>query len=303
MNDYLLESQKRQRRSDNLRINNNSSGSDHTLPQVEPEPLSPTKNSTAYKILTIERQAKINVTFNNICIILFFTLFPLGVIASTFANIKWFLMVQNTEYNYWVNLFFIQKSCAEDVTYPLRQSPLCEDSDEVYFHPMLLFYINGCKDGDLTKDDPSNLCAVMASSYYSGLLAGITIILGMFLHIFHIIQLMRITFSRNPNLIRGFHPLRVAYFTMFLYIAPLVYWLFASASIINYNSKKDLLQRFGLSFYCYLGAILFYVLLVLWFRRVYKKGIRRNLVNTLLNAEKKYVGEFESTSNYENMFN
>jgi len=293
MNDYLLESQKRDRRSNLLRINNNSSSSDHTLPQVEPEPISPTKNSTAYKILTIERQAKINVTFNNICIILFFTLFPLGIIAATFGYVKWFLMVQTAEYNYWVNLFFIQKSCTQDASLPIRYSPLCQDSQTVYFHPMILFYINGCKDGDLTKDDPSNLCTAMASSYYSGLLAGITIILGLFLHIFHIIQLMRITFSRNPNLIRGFHPLRVAYFVMFLYIAPFVYWLFASASIINYNSKKDLLERFGLSFYSYLASVLFYVLLVLWFRKVYKKGIRRNLVNTLLNAERKYESEFE----------
>jgi len=291
MNDYLLESQKIKRDPVSLEVDDQRGKTSNSAMQVSTVPM---ENSTAFKILMQDRQAKVNITFNTLFMILILNIFPLLAFISTYPNLNWFLMVETQKYDYWSNFLFIKKEC-NSLSELQTASQFCSEAEvTVYFHFLLKFYWNGCKDGQLTLDDPSNLCSVVASYTYSGLIGCIATLLGILIHSVYIYQLAKLSYRRNLSRLKGFSILTILYSTLFFYTGSLLYWLFASATFINKNSKKALGDRFGSSFFCYIGALIASVILTLWFRRVYKKGERKNFVNYLLDAERKYIHNFQA---------
>lgn len=51
------------------------------------------------------------------------------------------------------------------------------------------------------------------------------------------------------------------------------------------------MDRFGFSFYMYFASLILLFLLVIWLNRVFMKGARKNQVNELLEAEKRYLND------------
>lgn len=289
MNDDLLNSRRSIQRPSALRSKLTESRSHYTIENQNNSIAG--ANSTAFKILMLDRQTKANVTLNTLCIILFLNLVPFSVLLSTFFNKSWYLMAQTTNYNYWVNFISIQKICQ-----PSSQTPLCSDGPVIYTELILQFYLQGCPSSNLTYQDPTNLCSVMASYAYSGLIATVTTFLGLILYLVNIYQLLKILWKRDQTRIGGFGPLTVACFAIFFFVGSMVYWFFASATLINDNSELALLQRFGSSAFCYFGSVVLFVLLVLWFQKINSKGRHKNLVTDLLKAEKKYVDQIHGES-------
>lgn len=201
-------------------------------------------------------------------------------------------MAQTSNYNYWVNFVSVQKICQ-----PTSTSSLCSNGGGVIYTELMLdFYLQGCPSSNLTYQDPSNLCSVMASYAYSGLVATITTFLGLILYLIHIYQLVKILWNRDETRIGGFGALTVACFAIFFFVGSMVYWFFASATLINDNSELSLLPRFGSSSFCYFGSVVIFVLLVLWFQKINSKGRHKNLVTDLLKAERKYIDQIHGES-------
>jgi len=253
---------------------------------------SSTKNWIAFKILRIERQAKMNVIFNNIFLTLFFSIICLGLNISIFFNKSWYLMAETANYEYWVNTILIEKFCQTANT----GLSVCQNSPNVYSLFMLLFNNNGCKYQDLTTDDPENLCSIMKPYFYAGIVASACILVGIVFHFVHISQLISLFRDRNPNDFQGLTPTKISYLIIFFYWMPFFYWIFASGSLFNMNSSLSIWKRFGSSFYCYFGSIILIIVLGIWFRKLYKKGVRKDLVTQLLDAEERYIHGIGVTS-------
>ena len=277
MNDSLLESQVRPRK--HLSVEGLRPSEPQT--SMSPEPNRETEGNAAYKILMLDRQAKINVTLNNIFMILFLNLVPFGLILSTIPNMKWFLLKTSNNYDYWVNFLFVQElSSGSETTYALIRC---------FFSPDSCTFNNPVKLLGFTQ--------TMKSYAIAGFVSIVTVLLGLLLHIAHFYQMIAISCTRNPNRIKGFSVITIAYFTIFMYSGSLVYWIFASGAIIDPNvPEKNFFHRVSSSLLCYVIGIVIFILLVLWFSAIYKKGVRKNLVNDLLNAEKKYVDEVDDDS-------
>lgn len=287
MNDHLLDSQKVPRRPP---ISLESQPEITESQKITDKNQHQSGNSTAFKILMIDRQAKVNVTLNNVCVILFLSFLPFLGMVSTLPNVSWFLMAETPNYSYWANLLLIQKEC-KMIGGNSPAAALCGDSQTVYTFLMMKMYLGGCDEGNLTQDDPPNLCSVMASYAYCGLIGSIATVIGLLLHMVHIYQLVKVSWTRDHTRVQGFSVLTIAYAAIFLYIGCFLYWLFGSATLINNNSTQPLIKRFGVSFYIYFASICLFLILTLWFQRTYRKGVRKTLVNNLLNAEKKYIDQ------------
>merc|ERR1712137_1488314 len=144
----------------------------------------------------IDRQAKVNVSLNNVCVLLFLTLVPFFGIISTLPNVSWFLMADTIEYNYSVNLLLLQKECKTSGGNS-NPSPLCDGSQTVYTFLLMKLYLAGCDEGYLTKDDPKNLCSVLASYTYCGLIGSIATFVGLILHLVYLYQLFKVWWNRD----------------------------------------------------------------------------------------------------------
>jgi len=214
MNDYLLESRKLKRNPVFLEVDDqkgkmSNSGGANSNAQME--------NSTAFKILMQDRQAKVNITFNTLFMILILNIFPWLAIVSTYPNLDWFLMVETPKYDYWSNFLFLKKEC-NNFSELQNASQLCEGSETtVYFHFLMKFYLDGCSDGQLSSDDPSNLCSVVTSYAYSGLISCIATCFGLIVHLIYIYQLAELSYKRNLSRLSGFSILTISYCTVFLY--------------------------------------------------------------------------------------
>jgi hypothetical protein len=161
---------------------------------------------------------------------------------------------------------------------------------------MIFFVQAGCEEGTLTKDDPINLCSVITSYFYAGLIAAGVILFGLIFHGVHIAQLAKLGCRSKADLVKGLSSLRVPYLILFCYAASFVYWIFASASLINpnYEIPLTLVEKIGPSMQTYLWSSLAFALLSLWFRWVFKRAFKRTLVNHLLDAEKKFLDALET---------
>lgn len=247
----------------------------------------PEKYAEGFNLMRLDRVAKNKITINKIKMIILLTLLPMAAIVYSFFDYQWFLMVETREYQYWVNLVALEKVCQNMMSLPFCQVP----GTLVYSATTVFLYHNSCQYGDLTSDDPINLCSVLVSYYYSGLIAASIVAVGFLVHLLHIAQMIEICRRGNTQTIKFLDPQKVPYLIMFLYVSPLVYWFFASATPINSNTMDSMIifQRIGSSFIIYAAAAISFIGLSIFFQRVFAQGIRRNLVNDLLNAEIRYI--------------
>lgn len=255
---------------------------------------SPEKYAEGFNLMRLDRAAKNKITINKIKLIIALTLIPMAAIIYSFFNYRWFLMVETKKYQYWVNFLYLENVCQNLLTLPF-----CQVAGSVVYSASTIFlYNNSCQDGNLTSDDPINLCSVLVSYYYSGIISASIVALGIVIHLVHIAQLIEICRRGNTQSIRFLDPQQVPYLIMFLYLSPLVYWIFASATPINNNTMDSLsiFERIGSSFIVYCSAVIGFICLSVFFQRVFAQGIRRNLVNDLLNAEIRYIEEIGPTN-------
>jgi hypothetical protein len=245
------------------------------------EPVSPKKISHGYNLLKSQREASDNITLNNLRVLFILNFAPFGLIISTLFNIKWFIMATGNGNTYWVNLLSIEK--------------YDDQLNLVYNYLMFFFVKDGCQAGSKTKDDPLNLCPVTTSYLYAGLIAAGVIAFGLFFHSVHIMQLAKLGCRRKADLIKGIAALRVPYLILFCYLSAFIYWVFASASLINVNYEKPIpiFDRVGASMKIYVCGTGLFIFLYIWFRWIFKRALKRNLVNHLLDAEKKYLDALE----------
>jgi hypothetical protein len=240
----------------------------------EDEDRSPSKDHKGYKLVERETKTKHSIVLNKIRFIFILNLAPFLLIIYTFFDIHWYLMATTSINSYWTNLLFIEKDNQMNQT--------------VYNIPMLAFIKNDCDYGNLTQNDPPQLCQVLQSYFYSGLIASVVIAFGLFLHILHMIQMARLGCKKSADL----EGLRFHYFIIFCYVSSFIYWIFGSASFINTNSSgTPFLQKIGSSIIYYLSAILVFFLLSIWFEKLIKAATDQKMVHELLNAGNKYVSK------------
>lgn len=277
MNDSLLESsvQGGESKSPSPRASSVFSEEDDKLA------LTPVKISHGYNLLKHKREATDNITLNNLRVLFILNFAPFATIISSLFNRKWFIMATGNGNIYWVNLIWIEK--------------LNQNLVSVYHYIMFLFVQDQCQEMPYTKDDPINLCSVTTSYLYAGLIAAGVIVFGLLFHFIHILQLAKLGCRRKADLIKGLAALRVPYLILFCYISSFIYWIFASASLINtnYEIPIPLLGRIGTSMQLYVWGTFGFAFLFLWFRWVFKRAFKRTLVNHLLDAEKKYLDALE----------
>ena len=255
---------------------------------------SPEKYAEGFNLLRLDRAAQNKITINKIKLIIVLTLMPMAAIIYSFFNYRWFLMVETKKYQYWVNFLYLENVCQNLLTLPFCQTA----GSVVYSASTIFLYSNSCQYGNLTSDDPINLCSVLVSYYYSGIISASIVALGLVVHLIHLGQLIQIWRKGSTHTIRFLDPQQVPYLIMFLYLSPLVYWVFASATPINNNTMDSLsiFERIGSSLIVYCSAVIGFICLSIFFQRVFAQGIRRNLVNDLLNAEIRYIEEIGPTN-------
>lgn len=249
------------------------------------------KFAEGYKLARLDRAAKNTITINKIKMILVLNFLPLiGIIYSLFDT-RWYLIVETKKYNYWLNFIFIENDCRDNPSYPY-----CLNPDKIYWTSIFNLYTDDCQYKGLTNDDPINLCSVLTSYYYSGLIAFGIVFFGIMVQVTHITQLIQVIRRGSTNATKLANPHKVPYLIIFLYAGALVYWFFASATPINKNTVENIsvFGRFGVSALVYAISVGLFMLLAWWFKRLFSKGVRSSLVEDLLNAEIRYVEELES---------
>jgi hypothetical protein len=235
---------------------------------------SPSKDNKGYKLIETQTKSKQNIILNKVRFILMLNFVPFGCILWAFYDVHWYLMASTALNNYWTNLLFIEKENQSNQT--------------VYKILMFDFIKEGCVYKNMTQNDPPQLCQVLQSYFYSGLIASAVILFGLILHGLHMIQLGRLGCRKSAEL----EGLRFHYFIIFCYSSSFIYWIFGSTSFINdNNSSTPFPQNIGSSIFYYLSAILIFTLLSLWLERLIKTTTDQKMVNKLLDAGNKYVSK------------
>ena len=262
-----------------LRMNSDENGTIGNSPSL-------LNQSEGYNLMRLEREAKNEVNMNKLKMIAVLKFILLIIVIATLFDERWYIMAETPDYQYWVNFLFIRKICQKGVS-----GHYCDDSGTVYSTYLASFYNNDCALGKYTSDDPPHLCSIISTYYYGGIVTFVIIILGLFTHLIHIIQLGQIWAGGSINHVKCINPKKVSYSTIFFYISSIVYWFFASTSFLNTNTATDfsLYERFGRSLIWYTIAIVVYILVTIWSQRVLSTGSHRDMVNDLLNAEIRFV--------------
>ena len=246
------------------------------------EPDSPHKIDQGYNLVRLAQTAKSTITMNKIKFILFLNILPLLFIFISLINKEWYLMVQEEDYVYWVNFFFIAKGV---------RNPSSPAHNDTYSGTTKHFYSTNCKLNDDIIDDQKVLCSVLTSYYFTGMIALCITLMGVLLHFIHIVHLTQIWKQGTPDAVKCLNPQKIPFLITFFYMGALVYWIFATASPINDNTVDDLnaYDRYGSSFVFYGFAVVMVLLLSSWFKKVFSKNVRGSLINDLLNAEIRYI--------------
>jgi len=241
------------------------------------EPGSPNKINQGYNLVKLAHTAKTTITMNKIKFILFLNVLPLLCVFISIFNRKWYLMVQDADYIYWVNFFFLEKS---------QRDPTSSHND-MFSGTTQSFYNANCK---VNSTQDIN-CSVITPYYFNGMIALCITLVGVLLHFVHMIHLIQIWKQEAPDAVKCLNPQKIPFLITFFYLGSLIYWIFSTASPINDKTVDDLnaYDRYGSSFVFFGIAIIMVLLLSSWFKKVFSKNVRGSLVNDLLNAEIRYI--------------
>ncbi len=249
-------------------------GKSTDIEDLSSQPSSPSKFNAGYNLVKLTQAAKTAVNMNKFKVILCLNLLLIILILISFFYKKWFVLFEDTNHKYWVNFLFIKKSCQENAN-----PDYCSDG---YSRLTYTFLKESCGFDPITIDDPTNLCSVLTSYNFNGIIAFIITSLGIILHFIHIAQMTQIWHQGTTDTLKWISFNSVPYFIVVLYFGSLLYWWIFATGLSS-------IGKFGVSFLLYCLSVVAFAPLTIWFKRLVSKGIRGSLIDELLNAEYKYI--------------
>ena len=250
---------------------------------IENDGISPRKRDTSRALIDLTRAAKNVITRNNIKLIMIINILTLILFIGSASYYRWYhytpMVVSstsnNTTYTIYMNYYII----AQITTYHDTNTTNIQINTIIYST-----FFQKCNNLNISN---TNLqCSYLINAAFAATIAGAIFLFALILHAINIFQLGQLVKKVDEGLsidCIGVDKIQVAIF--FLYSTALLYSWIEIYILLDFE-----VDYLGAIIY-YAGFLLLYLMTMLWFTWVYKRGLRRAMVNRLLILEDQYFGD------------
>lgn len=249
-----------------------SSGHESSSRDSTPNELFP-KDQTR-EIMNVTQNAKNAVNRNKLKLVSLLNFLTIGGIIFSLAFPRWAYVYPeagNTDNYYSVGLL-------KDVYYT-NQQPVSSD----------FLWVTRRKACDSNNEE---VCKLLGPFVFAGIGSTIMVHVALVVQCLGIAQIGLIAFRKGCCLRECFSPEIMQLGVLLLYGGGFAFWYFASGFFTKLF-KGEFFSALGPGLASYIGSVLFYIILMIWFHYLFQKARRNAKLNELLDAENQLLAELD----------